>query len=143
MPQAAVVIVGAGNSGAEIATQLVEQGASFVAMSIRTPPPIVPRDPFGSPVQRTSMLLSLLPPGLADQIGRITSRLLLGDLSRYEMFSLTHPTRAEAYHVHAFRRRSRNRRSISLRAKARAARKCSRATSRRPRRNSSSPHAAK
>jgi putative flavoprotein involved in K+ transport len=78
-----VLVVGAGNSGAEIATQLVEQGASLVAMSIRTPPPVVPRDPFGSPVQRTSMLLSLLPPRLADHIGRMTSRLLLGDLSRY------------------------------------------------------------
>jgi putative flavoprotein involved in K+ transport len=78
-----VLVVGLGNSGAEIATQLVEKGASLVAMSIRTPPPIVPRDPFGSPVQRTSMLLSLLPPRLADRIGRMTSRLLLGDLSRY------------------------------------------------------------
>jgi putative flavoprotein involved in K+ transport len=78
-----VLVVGAGNSGAEIATQLAEQGAAFVAMSIRTPPPIVPRDPFGSPVQRTSMLLSLLPPRLADHIGKMTSRLLLGDLSRY------------------------------------------------------------
>jgi cation diffusion facilitator CzcD-associated flavoprotein CzcO len=53
-----VLVVGLGNSGAEIATQLVEKGASLVAMSIRTPPPIVPRDPFGSPVQRTSILLS-------------------------------------------------------------------------------------
>jgi putative flavoprotein involved in K+ transport len=78
-----VLVVGAGNSGAEIATHLVEQGASYVAMSIRTPPPIVPRDPFGSPVQRTSILLSLLPPRLADHIGKMTSRLLLGDLSRY------------------------------------------------------------
>lgn len=78
-----VLVVGAGNSGAEIATHLVEQGASFVAISIRTPPPVVPRDPFGSPVQRTSMLLSLLPPRLADRIGMMTARLLLGDLSRY------------------------------------------------------------
>jgi putative flavoprotein involved in K+ transport len=78
-----VLVVGAGNSGAEIATHLVEQGASFVAVSIRTPPPIVPRDPFGSPVQRTSMLLSRLPPRLADHIAKMTSRLLLGDLSRY------------------------------------------------------------
>jgi putative flavoprotein involved in K+ transport len=78
-----VLVVGAGNSGAEIATHLVEQGASFVAMSIRTPPPIVPRDPFGSPVQRTSMLLSRLPVRLADHIGKMTSRLVLGDLSRY------------------------------------------------------------
>jgi len=78
-----VLVVGAGNSGAEIATHLVQQGASFVAMSVRTPPPIVPRDPFGSPVQRTSLLLSLLPPRLADHIAKMIARLLLGDLTRY------------------------------------------------------------
>lgn len=78
-----VLVVGAGNSGAEIATDLAEHGAGFVAISIRTPPPIVPRDPFGSPVQRTSMLLSLLPPPIADRIGKMTARLVLGDLSRY------------------------------------------------------------
>ena len=78
-----VLVVGAGNSGAEIATHLVQQGASFVAMSIRTPPPVVPRDVLGSPIQRISMLLSLLPPWLADRIGEITARMVLGDLSRY------------------------------------------------------------
>ena len=80
-----VLIVGAGNSGAEIATDLAEHGAAFVAISIRTAPPIVPRDPFGNPVQRTSFLLSLLPPRLADRIARLTARLTLGDLSRYGM----------------------------------------------------------
>ena len=78
-----VLVVGAGNSGAEIAANLVRQGASFVAMSIRTAPPIVPRDPFGTPVQRTSMVLSLLPPRLADRIAKISARVVLGDLSRY------------------------------------------------------------
>jgi putative flavoprotein involved in K+ transport len=78
-----VLVVGAGNSGAEIATQLAEQGAAFVAMSIRTPPPIVPRDIVGVPIQGISLLLSLLPPRFADQLGRITARLVLGDLTRY------------------------------------------------------------
>jgi len=78
-----VLVVGAGNSGAEIATDLVEHGASFVAISIRTPPPIVPRDPFGRPVQETGRLLSLLPPRLADRIARLTARLVLGDLVRH------------------------------------------------------------
>jgi putative flavoprotein involved in K+ transport len=78
-----VLVVGAGNSGAEIATHLVLQGASFVAMSIRTPPPIVPRDVLGSPIQRISMLLNLLPPRLADRIGEMTARVVFGDLSRY------------------------------------------------------------
>src|SRR5262249_47324888 len=42
-----VLVVGAGNSGAEIAADLADGGARFVALSVRTPPAIVPRDPFG------------------------------------------------------------------------------------------------
>jgi putative flavoprotein involved in K+ transport len=80
-----VLVVGAGNSGAEIATDLAEGGAASVALSVRTPPPIVPRDPFGMPVQRTSVLLSLLPAAVADRIGATTARLTIGDLSRFGM----------------------------------------------------------
>ena len=80
---ARVLVVGAGNSGAEIATDLAEGGAASVAISIRTSPAIVPRDPFGLPVQRTSILLSLLPAAVADRIGATTARLTLGDLTRY------------------------------------------------------------
>ena len=78
-----VLVVGMGNSGAEIATDLVERGASYVAVSVRTAPPIVPRDPFGISVQRVSILLSLLPPAIADRLGRLASRLALGDLTRH------------------------------------------------------------
>jgi cation diffusion facilitator CzcD-associated flavoprotein CzcO len=80
-----VLVVGAGNSGAEIATDLSDNGASYVALSVRTPPPVVPRDPFGMPVQRTSIVLSALPPAIANRIGWATSRLVLGDLTRYGM----------------------------------------------------------
>jgi putative flavoprotein involved in K+ transport len=80
-----VLVVGAGNSGAEIATDAIDCGAAFVAVSVRTPPPIVPRDPFGMPVQRTSILLSALPPAVSNTFGRITARLTLGDLTRYGM----------------------------------------------------------
>jgi putative flavoprotein involved in K+ transport len=81
-----VLVVGAGNSGAEIATDLIDNGAAYVAVSIRTPPPVVPRDPFGLlPVQRTSILLSALPPAIANRIGYATARLALGDLTRYGM----------------------------------------------------------
>lgn len=80
-----VLVVGAGNSGAEIATDLIDNGAAHVAVSVRTPPPIVPRDPFGLPVQRSSILLSALPPAIADRIGWATARLALGDLTRYGM----------------------------------------------------------
>jgi len=78
-----VLVVGIGNSGAEIATDLSDHGAAYVAVSVRTPPPIVPRDPFGVPVQRTSLLLSALPPAIANRIGWATARLVLGDLTRY------------------------------------------------------------
>jgi len=78
-----VLVVGAGNSGAEIATELADRGAAHVAISIRTPPVIVPRDPFGMPVQRTSILLSALPPAIANRIGQMTARLTVGDLTRY------------------------------------------------------------
>lgn len=78
-----VLVVGAGNSGTEIATDLAENGAAFVALSIRTPPPIVPRDPFGMPVQRTGIMLSFLPSAVADRLGRLTARIVLGDLTRH------------------------------------------------------------
>ena len=78
-----VLVVGAGNSGTEIAADLAEHGAAHVALSIRTPPPIVPRDPFGMPVQRTGILLSFLPSAVADRLARLTSRLVLGDLTRH------------------------------------------------------------
>lgn len=80
-----MLVVGAGNSGAEIATDLIDNGAASVAVSIRTPPPVVPRDPFGFPVQRTSIVLSALPPAISNRLGWATSRLVLGNLARYGM----------------------------------------------------------
>jgi len=80
-----VLVVGPGNSGAEIATDIAENGGAFVALSIRTPPAIVPRDPFGMPVQRTGIMLSFLPSWIADRLGRLTSRLVLGDLTAYKI----------------------------------------------------------
>src|SRR3954468_14044224 len=84
-----VLVVGAGNSGAEIATDLSEHGAAAVSISVRTPPPIVPRDPFGMPVQRTSILLSALPAAIANRLGQATARLVFGDLTRYGMPAAT------------------------------------------------------
>jgi cation diffusion facilitator CzcD-associated flavoprotein CzcO len=80
-----VLVVGAGNSGAEIATDVAENGAAFTALSIRTAPPIVPRDPFGMPIQRTGILLSFLPSFIADRMARLTARLVLGDLTAHRI----------------------------------------------------------
>jgi cation diffusion facilitator CzcD-associated flavoprotein CzcO len=78
-----VLVVGIGNTGAEIAVDAAEQGASSVAISVRSTPPIVPRDVLGRPVQVSGMLLSRLPPPLADRIGHTMSRLVFGDLTGY------------------------------------------------------------
>jgi putative flavoprotein involved in K+ transport len=78
-----VLVIGVGNSGAEIAADLAEQGASFVAISIRTPPSIVPRDFLGTPTQVFGILMSRLPPPVADRIGYTLARIAMGDLTRY------------------------------------------------------------
>ena len=48
LPRSRVLVVGSGNSGAEIAVDLVEHGAATVALSVRTPPAIVRRDVLGA-----------------------------------------------------------------------------------------------
>lgn len=82
-----VLVIGIGNSGAEIAADLAEGGAAAVAISIRTQPPIVARDAFGMPAQRSSLVLTRLPPRLADGVARAVTRLALGDLTRFGLRS--------------------------------------------------------
>jgi indole-3-pyruvate monooxygenase len=76
------LVVGCGNSGAEIALDLAEQGVD-VAMVVRGPVHVVPRDMFGRPIQHTTVLLSHLPLGLRDAIAMGTIGLAVGDLSRW------------------------------------------------------------
>jgi indole-3-pyruvate monooxygenase len=76
------LVVGCGNSGAEIALDLAEQGVD-VAMVVRGPVHVVPRDMLGRPIQHTTVLLSHLPLGLRDAIAMGTVGLVVGDLSRW------------------------------------------------------------
>lgn len=76
------LVVGCGNSGAEIALDLAEQGVD-VAMVVRGPVHVVPRDMLGQPIQHTNILLSYLPLGLRDAIAKSTVGLVVGDLSRF------------------------------------------------------------
>ena len=74
------LVVGCGNSGAEIALDLAEQGVD-VAMVVRSPVHVVPRDLFGRPSQATSVMLSPLPPRVRDAIVGPILRWAVGDLS--------------------------------------------------------------
>ncbi|HEU5264951.1 MAG TPA: NAD(P)/FAD-dependent oxidoreductase [Gaiellaceae bacterium] len=79
------LVVGLGNSGAEIATDLVEQGAGSVAVAVRTPPPIVTREMFGVvPVQLFGIALMPLGfPRTVDRIAAVLRRRTVGDLRPY------------------------------------------------------------
>jgi indole-3-pyruvate monooxygenase len=77
-----VLVVGAGNTGAEIALDLVEHGAR-PTMALRSPVNIVPRDFLGMPTQLTSIRIRRLPLKLADAVARLVSRLAFGNLARY------------------------------------------------------------
>jgi putative flavoprotein involved in K+ transport len=78
-----VLVVGVGNSGAEIATDLGEGGARKVWIAVRTPPQIVKRQVAGWPAHATGLLVSRLPSALVDPIARLQRRLTIGDLTRY------------------------------------------------------------
>jgi len=82
---ARVLVVGIGNSGAEIAADLAEQGAGLVAIAVRTAPPIMPRDLFGFvPAQLLGLVFTPVPARrLLDRAGAVVRRLGTGDLSRY------------------------------------------------------------
>lgn len=79
------LVVGLGNSGAEIATDLVEQGASSVSVAVRTPPPIVTRELFGVlPVQIFGIaLMPLGIPHVVDRVGATLRKRAVGDLRPY------------------------------------------------------------
>jgi cation diffusion facilitator CzcD-associated flavoprotein CzcO len=91
-----VLVIGSGNSGTEIACDLAEQGASFIANSIRTPPPVAPREFLGTPVQVFGIVMSALPVSLADRIGAVIARVAIGDLSSYGV----HPAVWQPFSAH-------------------------------------------
>jgi putative flavoprotein involved in K+ transport len=76
-----VLVVGAGNTGTEIAVQLQRSEAARVLISVRTPPNLVPLELLGIPITLFARLSELQPPTLVDRFGRIIQRLAWGDLS--------------------------------------------------------------
>jgi putative flavoprotein involved in K+ transport len=78
-----VLVVGSGNTGAEIAVDLVEGGASRVRMAVRTPPNIVLREAGGLPTQLVGVAMRRVPPRVADRVLGPVQRKMVGDLTPY------------------------------------------------------------
>ncbi|MER6114338.1 NAD(P)/FAD-dependent oxidoreductase [Streptomyces sp. NPDC001743] len=78
-----VLVVGVGNTGAEIAVDLVEGGASRVRLAVRTVPHIVRRSTAGWPAQATGILVRRLPVALVDRAGGLMARIAVPDLAAH------------------------------------------------------------
>ncbi|MFD8724206.1 flavin-containing monooxygenase [Streptomyces sp. NPDC059629] len=76
-----VLVVGVGNTGAEIAVDLVEGGASRVRLAVRTVPHIVRRSTAGWAAQYNSILVRRLPTGLVDRLARTMAKVSVPDLA--------------------------------------------------------------
>lgn len=78
-----VLVVGPGNSGAEIASDLAAGGAAAVSLAVRTPPHIVRRAVAGWPAQMNGILLSGLPERIFDPVAACLAKAELPDLRPY------------------------------------------------------------
>lgn len=82
-----VLVVGSGNSGAEIAIDLWEHGAK-VWLCVRGPIHVVPRDVGPIPAQVVGIAYSKLPWRVANALSQVLVRLAIPDLGKY---GLTRP----------------------------------------------------
>ncbi|GHD13888.1 monooxygenase [Streptomyces violarus] len=78
-----VLVVGIGNTGAEIAVDLVESGAARVRLAVRTVPHLVRRSTAGWAAQYSAVLVRHLPVGLVDRISRVQAKVAIPDLSAH------------------------------------------------------------
>jgi putative flavoprotein involved in K+ transport len=78
-----VIVVGTGNTGAEIAVDLAEHGARQVMLSFRTPPHILRRDLGPVPSQLTGILLRHVPAWAADLLAEPVRKLTVPNLERF------------------------------------------------------------
>jgi len=76
-----VLVVGVGNTGAEIAVDLIEGGAQRVRLSVRTAPHIVRRSTAGWAAQFTGIVVRRLPVRLVDKLAGPMAKLSVPDLS--------------------------------------------------------------
>jgi putative flavoprotein involved in K+ transport len=76
-----VLVVGAGNSAADIAVQLANNGAHRIWLAVRTPPHLVRRAIGGFPSDIFLELFAWAPASAVDPIIGLSERLMWGDLS--------------------------------------------------------------
>lgn len=74
-----VLVVGFGNSGAEIALDLLEHGAR-PTIAVRGKVNVIPRELLGIPITMFAIALKPLPPSVADAMNALTLRLAIGSL---------------------------------------------------------------
>jgi len=84
-----ILVIGAGNSGADVLNHLSNHAPSEVRIAVRNGPAVVPTRVFGFPLHRLAKVFAALPAFLLDPAFRLTQRLFLGDLGRYNLKS--HP----------------------------------------------------
>ncbi|MGK0364104.1 MAG: cation diffusion facilitator CzcD-associated flavoprotein CzcO [Saprospiraceae bacterium] len=77
-----ILVVGMGNTGAEIALDLQEQGATAF-LSVRGEVNIVPRDFSGRSIQETKEMLDFLPNFLTDSLGNLVQKIAIGNLEKH------------------------------------------------------------
>lgn len=77
-----VLIVGAGNTGLDIAGHLLHAGAR-VSVSMRTPPNIFPREWKRVPLQPLAIVGEYQPAKVSDVIGFLLQRGIFGNLAQY------------------------------------------------------------
>jgi putative flavoprotein involved in K+ transport len=78
-----VLVVGTGNSGAEICVDLIEGGAKHVQLSVRTPPTVLLRDTNGVPGQALGVVFRRLPVPVMDRVWPLIQKTAVGDLSEH------------------------------------------------------------
>lgn len=77
-----VLVVGCGNSAAEIASRLTAH-ASAVVCAVRTPPHLLPKSVLGIPMAGWGLLLRHLPERLSDTLLHWLQKTAIGDLAPY------------------------------------------------------------
>lgn len=85
-----VLVIGMGNTGAELALDLYEHGANPF-LSVRSPVNIVKRDVFGKPAQPTAIFLNKFPNWFYDLMAGLSQRISVGDLSPYGLRKPPYP----------------------------------------------------